>query len=244
MGFGTSPLVTGSLLIVQAGGPMHNLMAFDKVGGKLRWAANHSTTSGYSSPVVAHLAGRRQVIVCANDRLFAVDPESGSLLWGVAIESARESTRPPAILSGNRILLQLPEEARLYEILDEGGRLGARLVWRSPRLRASYSPTLFHDGYLFGFNDQFVVCVDPADGGIRWRARTGWGSAILVDGKLLILGTRSGKLRIARASPHVYDELLTTTVFDDGVHAPTTPAFTEGRILLRKLTEIVALEVR
>jgi len=34
------------------------------------------------------------------------------------------------------------------------------------------------------------------------------------------------------------------TVFAGGEYAPTTPAFSDGRILLRKLTEIVALEVR
>jgi len=57
-GFGTSPLVAGDLLVVQAGGAKaHNVVAFDKKTGRLAWSAAHGSATGYATPIQATIAG-------------------------------------------------------------------------------------------------------------------------------------------------------------------------------------------
>jgi outer membrane protein assembly factor BamB len=243
-GFGTSPLVVGSRVIVQVGGPSHNLAAFEGATGALAWAVNHSKATGYASPVLATLGGRQQVVVYANDLLFAVEPERGSLLWSHPTEAQQESDRSPLVLPGDRVLLQRWDESRLIQVRAQDGALRANELWRSPRLRGSFSPTLFHDGHLFGFSGAYLLCVDAADGRVVWREKVYSGGAILVDGHLLILGDQSGDLRVAQASPQAYRERLKVPVFNAGATSATTPSFARGRILLRNLEEIVALELR
>ena len=243
-GFATSPLSAGARVIVQAGGPTHNLAAFDKATGRLLWAANHSKTTGYASPVLATLAGREQVVVYANDLLYAVDPVDGSLLWSHPTEATQESDRSPLVLPGDRVLLQRWEEARLFQVRTRDGGLVASELWKSPRLRGSYSPTLFHDGHLFGFGGSYLLCLDPADARVVWREKVYSGGAILVDGHLVILGDQSGDLRIAQVSGRGYRERLKTPVFNAGATSATTPSFARGRIYLRNVEEIVALELK
>jgi outer membrane protein assembly factor BamB len=243
-GFGASPLVSGSRLIVQAGGTTHNLAAFDKVTGKLLWAANHSKVTGYASPVLGTLGGRTQVVVHAGDSVYGASPEDGTLLWTYSLGAAIESDRPPLVLPGDRVLLSRWEDSRLLQIEPGEGALKAREVWKSPRLRASYSPTILHEGHLYAMGGPNLMCVDPANGNVVWREKVYPGSLILVDGQLLHLGEQSGELRVALASAAGYKERLKTPVFNAGATSTTTPSFGSGRVLMRNVEEIVALELK
>jgi outer membrane protein assembly factor BamB len=243
-GFGASPLVSGSRLIVQVGGVTHNLAAFDKVSGKLLWATNHSKASVYASPVLATIAGRSQVVVHAGDIVYGAAPEDGALLWSHPLGPAVEADRPPLALPGDRVLLSRWEDSRLLQIERGESGLKAREVWKSTRLRGSYSPTVLHDGHLYAMGGPNLLCVDPATGNIVWRERVYPGALILVDGHLLHLGERSGELRIVAASASGYRQRLQSAVFNAGAMSWTTPSFAHGRILLRNVEEIVALEAK
>ncbi len=243
-GFGVSPLVAGDRLIVAAGGATHNLAAFDKVSGKLRWAVNHSKATGYASPVLATLAGRSQIVVHAGDAVYGASPEDGALLWTHPLGPPVEADRPPLALPGDRVLLQRWEESRLLQIERGAGGLTVREVWKSPRLRSSYSPTILHEGHLYAMGGPNLLCVDPANGNIVWREKVYPGALIMVDGHLLHLGEQSGELRVASASPSGYRQRLKTPVFNAGATSSTTPSFALGFVLMRNVEEIVALELR
>jgi outer membrane protein assembly factor BamB len=243
-GFAVSPLVAGSRLIVQAGGTTHSLAAFDKVSGKLLWSANHSKTTGYASPVLGTLNGRSQVVVHAGDSVYGASPEDGTLLWTHALGAPIESDRPPLVLPGDRVLLSRWEDSRLLQIETGEGGLKAREVWKSPRLRGSYSPTILHQGHLYAMGGPNLLCVDPSNGEIVWREKVYPGSLILVDGQLLHLGEQSGELRVAEASPKGYRQRLKAPVFNAGATSSTTPSFAEGRVLMRNVEEIVAMELK
>ncbi len=243
-GFGASPLVAGSRLVVQVGGATHNLAAFDKASGTLLWAVNHSKATGYASPVLGTVAGRSQIVVHAGDVVYGASPEDGSLLWTHPLGPPVEADRPPLILPGDRVLLSRWEDSRLLQIERGDTGLKAREVWKSPRLRGSYSPTVLHEGHLYAMGGPNLLCVDPANGNVVWREKVYPGSLILVDGHLLHLGEQSGELRVAKASPTGYKERMKVPVFNAGATSSTTPSFADGRVLLRNVEEIVALEIK
>jgi outer membrane protein assembly factor BamB len=242
-GFATSPLASGSHVIVQGGGEKASLVALDQASGKVAWSVVHTKTSGYSSPVLATLGGGAQVVVLANDLVYGVKPQDGALLWSHPTGWTEEATRAPLVLPGDRVLISGNNEAKLIEIKKEGERLVAREAWKSPRLKNSLSPTVFHDGYLYGFSSSHLLCVDPATADVAWRQRVYAGSLILVDGHLLILGSESGELRVGRATPKGYEERLKAAVFNAGANSVTAPSFAGGRVFLRNVEELVALDI-
>jgi outer membrane protein assembly factor BamB len=242
-GFGSSPLVSGAHLIVQTGGEKNGLVAFDKATGAVAWAVSHSKTSGYASPVLATLLGAPQILVLANDLLYAVRPADGGLLWSQPTGWSEEAMRAPLALAGDRVLISGTTESKLFQVRRVGDGLEAQEAWKAPRLKNSLSPTVFHDGHLFGFNSGYLTCLDPATGGVAWREKVYAGSLILVDGHLLILGAESGDLRVARASRRGYEERLRTPVFNAGATSVTGPAFAAGRLFLRNLEELLAVDI-
>jgi outer membrane protein assembly factor BamB len=243
-GFTASPLVIGPRVIVPAGGTTHNLTAFDTTTGKLLWSVNHSKATGYASPVLATIGGRPHVVVHAGDAVFGVSPDNGSLLGTHALGAPIEADRPPLALPGDRILMQRWEESRMLKIESAGGGFAVRELWKSPRLRSSYSPTVLHEGHLYAMGGANLMCVDPADGNVLWREKVYPGSLILVDGQLIHLGEQSGELRVAAASPTGYKQKLKMPIFNAGATSFTTPSFAGGRLLLRNVEEMVAVELR
>lgn len=242
-GFGTSPLVVGNLVVVAAGGEKNNLAAFAKDTGKRAWSVSHSKAVNYATPALATLGGVRQVLVLANDQLLGVKPEDGSLLWSQATGWTEEASRAPVVLPGDRVLITGWGEAKLFQVKSEGGKLSASELWKSPRLKNSYSPTVFHQEHIFGMNRDYLTCIDPATGNAVWRHKVYGGSLILVDGHAVILGDSSGDLRVGRLTPKGFEEKAKQPVFNAGATSSTGPSFQGKRIYLRNVEEMVAIEV-
>jgi outer membrane protein assembly factor BamB len=242
-GFGASPLVVGNLVVVNAGGAKNNLAAFAKDTGKRAWSVSHAKSVNYATPSVATIGGVRQLLVLANDSLLGIKPEDGSLLWSQATGWTEEASRAPVALPGDRVLITGWTEAKLFQVKSAGGKMSASEVWKTPRLKSSYSPTVFHDGHIFGMNGAYLTCIDPATGDAVWRHKVYSGSLILVDGHAVILGDNSGDLRVGRITPKGYEEKVARPVFNAGAVSSTGPSFQGRRIYLRNVEEAVALEV-
>jgi hypothetical protein len=111
-GFATSPVIAGERVVVQVGGEkQHHLVAFDKASGTIAWSAHHGAGAGYVSPVLATLHGVPQLVTVSADKVIAVRPDDGTLLWSIARPQEGEPSRPPLVLPDGRVLVHSWTEA-------------------------------------------------------------------------------------------------------------------------------------
>ena len=245
-GFAASPLIEGRLVIVPTGGEKsRGLLAFDRASGKLLWNAAVARATTYSSATIGTIAGVRQVIAVAADRVFGVDPSSGRVLWdapgtGGTIEVANSAV----ILPGDRLLLSNWEETMMIQISRDPKGWAARGLWRSNRLRSTNGPTIYHDGFLYGFAGNILVCMNADTQDIAWRERTGAGTVIAVGAQLVMLSQDSGEISIIDITPKQFALRRKIRVLPEGIRAVTGPSFDDGRLYIRNLREIVAISVR
>jgi outer membrane protein assembly factor BamB len=244
-GFGTSPLVEGSAVLVQTNGDKsQGLLAFDRATGKLLWNAKHGVRGGYSSPSAGVAAGVRQVVAAAGDNVFAISPSDGKVLWSIkGLGDPEQVANPPQFLSEDRVLVSSWGESILLKIGRTGEALAATELWRSPRLRASYSPAIYRDGHFYGFSGPFLLCVDAVTGDIKWRQRTYEGTLIGAGANLFVLSRASGELLVVEASPKAFTQVMTAPVFTPGSASYTGPSVVGNRIYLRNVEEIVAFTI-
>ena len=244
-GFGASPLVEGSLVIVPTGGAnSRGLLAFERATGKLAWNTPHAKTPAYASAVSATIASAKQVVSAAGDRVFAVSPADGTLLWSIAGLGADQAiANPPLVLPDDRVLYSSWDLSVMLKIARVDGALRATELWRSPKLRAYNGPTVYRDGLLFAFVGPQLVCADAATADIKWRERIGEGTLVGAGTHLLVLGQTSGDLRVVRAASDRYVEVLKTRVLTPDVVSVTGPSFVNGRMYIRNTREIAAFDI-
>ena len=77
----------------------------------------------------------------------------------------------------------------------------------------------------------------------RWRERSGAGTVIAVGDQLVFLSQDSGEIQVAPLTPKAFAAQGRVRVLTPGVRAVTGPSFADGRLFVRNLKEIVALQV-
>ncbi|MEM7481215.1 MAG: PQQ-binding-like beta-propeller repeat protein [Acidobacteriota bacterium] len=241
-GFCPSPLVVGDLLILEIGGSEgRGIVALDKANGKARWSHGEYRT-GYSTPVVATIDGVEQLIFAHSTVPFIEGVDlKGKSLW--KHEWPPGTIAMPVFVPPNRVLVSATADvgAVLLEIARQDGEFAATEVWRNRLLKNHFSSSLVLGGEIYGFDNGTLKCLDAATGEQCWAKRGfGKGSLIAADGKLVVLGDR-GQLALVEATPEAYKELGSMTAFESKTWS--SPALTDGRLLLRDQAEILCLEV-
>ena len=258
-GFGSTPLVMGSRVIVQIGGVMDgkpvNSVAFDTATGKLLWAAAHEWGASYASPVPARLHGRDCVLIFAGGLsrpatggLLVVDAADGKVLAAAPHRAAiAESVNvsSPVVASAEE-----GKGARIFvsEVYTAGGLcvevakdFTTTTAWHGGDFGMYWMTPLVRDGCIFGFTGQSeqlaeLACREVASGRELWRddLGRGFGRANLLataDG-VLCLG-EFGELAWIGISPKGGKVIERTKLFD----APETwtpPALSHGLLYVQQ----------
>lgn len=246
-----SPLVVDGRVVVSAGGVSGgSLVAYDAETGELAWAAG-SDRSSYSSPVLAELAGTRQIVIMNAGSFAGHDPATGEMLWDHPWPADQPNVAVPLLLPGDRILGSSGYGigAKLLALSADGGADGdggddglrASMVWESPRLKAKFTNPVLHEGYVYGHDDGVYVCLDPATGERCWkRGRYGHGQTILA-GDLLLVTTEKGDVVLIDPSPEEHRELGRFSALSGKLWNP--PALAGNYLALRTDREAVLYEL-
>jgi outer membrane protein assembly factor BamB len=203
-GVSASPLVTRRSVIVSVGGSEgRSLVAYDREQGEKIWSAGDGAAA-YSSPRVAELAGRTQVLVLNGSGLVGHDVADGRVLWQVPWPEGTERVSQPVVLSGDRVFLSTGYGVggKLFHVRDaEGSGIAVERLWESTGLKAKFTNVVTRDGLLYGLDDGILACLDGADGRRRWKGgRYGHGQILLVGELLLVLSER-GEVVLVEARP-------------------------------------------
>ncbi len=97
---GASPVLHGDSVLVMCDLVSNNsrLLAFERKTGALKWQqARPKLGFGHSTPVVARIGARTQLLVAGSNALQGLDPDSGKVLWWCA---ARGDTVSPVLGGG------------------------------------------------------------------------------------------------------------------------------------------------
>jgi len=237
-GVAASPLVVDGNVIVVAGGPSgRSLVAYDAETGERRWSGGDDG-AGYSSPIVATLAGVRQIVVFNHGGLTGHDPETGEVLWQDPWPDRDEKVAQPVILEGDRVFASMGYGigGRMVRIVrGSGGSLRADVLWRSRRLKAKFTQVVEHGGFLYGLDEGVLTCLDPETGERRWkRGRYGHGQILLVD-DLLLVQAEDGEVVLIDPNPEQLAEIARFPAVEGKAWA--TPALVGDLLIVRSEIE-------
>jgi outer membrane protein assembly factor BamB len=250
-GWGTSasPLVDGGLCILHVGGrDTGGLTAFDVRTGDVRWCYDGDAPA-YGSPILADLAGERQVVTLTLNSFLGVSAATGRLLWKLPCREIHSENCLTPILHGDLLIYAGRGERPRAVRLERGASgIAPKEVWKGdgPTLYMS-TPVLAGD-LLFGVSTRGAgcfFCLDPAGGKTLWESdeRQGIGyTSILSAADVLLFLTQDGRLFVVRASGKGYEPVARYKVSDRRTMAH--PVFLGDRILIRDDSTLRSLRIQ
>lgn len=243
-----SPLVYDNVVVVNPGAQTDDaqgraLTAYDRANGALVWKAG-GAKAGYSSPMLATLAGRRQVLLFDGDGLAGHDAGNGAELWRYAWPTHMGiNAAQPVVLDGDRVYISSGYDAGgvMLQVAEKDGKRTAEPLWRNKSLRCKFTSPVLRDGHLYGLDDGVLVCLNAETGKRTWRGqRYGHGQLLRSDDLLLILG-ESGELALVEATPEAFRERGNIPALEGKTW--NYPALAGGRVYLRNDQEMACYDL-
>jgi outer membrane protein assembly factor BamB len=177
-GVANSPLVEGSLVIVQAGSTNGaSVMAFDRDTGKEAWRSLNDHP-GYASILPIDAAGRRQLVVWTGESVCSLEPKTGEVIWRVPKKLFMEqAVASPLYSKEENVLLISADREGTLALRPTKEAPGVTTLWDSKNFSTLHSNPVLFGGHLYGVNHNGGIkaecgelrCIDLQTGDIVWR---------------------------------------------------------------------------
>jgi outer membrane protein assembly factor BamB len=240
-----APLVVDEKVIVLPGGRNgKSVVAYHKDTGEPVWKVLDDKQA-YSSPMLATVAGKRQILVVSADRMMGLEPADGALLWDYPWKTQYDvNSSQPLVVGDRRIFISsgYGHGAAMVELSPAaGGRFAVREIWKNTRMKNKFTSSVLHEGYIYGLDEAILACLDAETGELKWKGgRYGYGQVLLASGHLIVT-TETGELALVKATPERHVELARFPALDGKTW--NHPAIADGRLLVRNTTEMACFRI-
>ncbi len=228
-GYAPSPLLHDGKIIVAAETENDSyLAAFDANSGKRVWLSPRPKSVSYSSPIVAKVAGREQLLITGLGQLAAYDPANGKPLWSV--NAIAPATCGTVVWDGDVVFGSggYPTKETVAVKADGSGKV----VWRNSE-KCYEQSMLAHKGYLYAFDDRGIArCWRVSDGEEMWseRLRGPVSASFTLAGGHLYTANERGTFYVIKADPEEFDLVEEIEMGDESF---ASPVIVDGQIFLR-----------
>jgi outer membrane protein assembly factor BamB len=256
-GFAGSPLIEKEWVLTEAGGKDNaSVIAFNKGTGEVAWRAGKDE-AGYGSLIAFELGGERSLLQFSKENLICRKLKDGAERWRLAWPTSYGVNATTPVLDGTDFFIstgygfgcaRLKATPDAVQAVWPSGDLKAlppkeMKNWTSKNMRNHVNSCVLVNGYLYGFDESELKCLDWKTGEVKWATKEyGKGAVICADGKLILYGQR-GKLGVAEADPAGFKEVSTFQALP-GKDTWANPVLANGRLYVRSLDKMVALDVR
>ncbi len=235
-GYASSLAIYRNLIIVQydqgmAEDEKSKLIGLDSVSGVTVWETKRPVPNSWSSPVVTKIDGKDVILTAGNPWVIAYDAATGAEIWRAECLSG-DACPSPVYADG--LVYAIEPYTRLAAIKTggTGDVTETHIAWFAEDFGPDVCCPLAADGWaLILASEGTAACYSAADGKNMWEKQYDYdfmASPSLVDDKLYLLA-REGIMFIGQAG----DEYKEITKCELGENCYATPAFVDGRIIIR-----------
>ncbi len=242
-----SPLVDGNRLIVSPGGRGAGIVALDKLTGAELWRAKElSETAGYASCIAADIGGVRTYMNFTANAAVGVRASDGKLMWRYDKVSNRTANCATPVFADNKVFFSSAYDtgAALLNLSVQGGEVKAQETYFTRDMMNHHGGMVLLDGYLYGFSNNILTCLEFATGKVMWRDRSvGKGAVTYADGMLYLLGEKQ-MVGLAEANPKAYVEKGRFPIQDMGRESWAHPVVVGGKLYIRNQGMLICYDVK
>ncbi|HYJ88952.1 MAG TPA: PQQ-binding-like beta-propeller repeat protein [Pyrinomonadaceae bacterium] len=247
-GTAMSPLVEDGLVIVHVGGPDKGaLRAFDVGRGAIKWS-NNTDGPAYASPIVATLAGVRQVVSFMQKDLVGIDFANGKMLWRVPAKSGYDTNSVTPLIYKDMIVVAREDQGlTAFRLVKRGADLVTEEVWSNKQVELYMNTPVLEGNQLTGLsvrNKGQFFSIDADTGKTLWlgAGRMGENAGIVnVGGKVLLMLTNDANLIVHPLNAKEYAPAAQYTVAASQTWAH--PLLFGKQILIKDLSTLTSFAI-
>lgn len=257
-GYGSSPVFYGDSILLNCGpGERTFVTAIERDNGKTIWQVDEpggdegqdrpgekpKWIGSWSTPTVARIDGRDQVLVSLPHHVQAYDPGDGKVLWSCDGLGDLVYT---SVLVGDGVGVAMSGfhgPAMGFKLGGSGNVTQTNRLWHvtSQNPQRIGSGVIIDDSVYMVNEPALVQCLDLKSGKERWKDRLGgdkvWASIVAAEGRLYV-SDEAGTTYVFAPNPEKLDLLAKNSV---GETTNSTLAISDGQIFLRTFQHLFCI---
>ena len=243
-GYESSPTIHKSLVIVAAdnkGAHIDRLVgasyltALHRETGEVVWRIHRPNADSFGTPVVAHIAGRDQLLLAGRGSVCSYDPMTGKNLWTCRWSGDRVGNSVAFDDQQVYASTRHPRPELLCIRADGSGDVSrTHIAWHTSKFAGDLTSPVVHDGKIYVAGDDGVIgCLDTGSGQALWRRQlTGAISASpMIAGQHLYCCNEDGTVFVFRLSGR--GELVAEIPMGEAIHV--APVVSHNRLYIRTI---------
>jgi len=235
-GTGTSPVLFGDLVIINAYVECGDMIALRKDTGEEVWRAK-GLDRAWNSPVLVDVNGGQELVINSERKMQGFDPQTGALLWTC---QGIEDYICPTVVAHDGIIYAIGARKGSGIAVRAGGRgdvTTTHRLWTMER-GSNVSSPVYYEGHLYFANESrgIAYCANAETGKIVYEERLNpkpqfiYASPLVADGKLYYVSRQDGAYVLDAAPKFNMLAHNVLTPADDSVfNASPVP---DGKLLL------------
>ncbi|MEM9293381.1 MAG: PQQ-binding-like beta-propeller repeat protein [Acidobacteriota bacterium] len=245
-GDASSPILVGDVLVVNAGILGRKIAGIDKRSGELLWAVRSpGFTNSWSTPAVARIGEKAQVLAHFPFKIVGIDPQNGEVLWSA--KTPLDDATSPSIVVHQGVAYLMGSRAghaMAVKIDGRGDVSESHVLWQT-RTRAGITTPVIAGKALYWTTSGIFMALSLETGELVYRTRlprlggpTGgfpnadYSSPIVV-GDRIVQFTRNGESYVIQAGES-FELLGHNPAFEgDSSSFSATPAVSRGELFMR-----------
>jgi outer membrane protein assembly factor BamB len=248
-GSGSSPVVAGDLVIVNAGAESGRIVALRMSDGAEVWAVDGAGYS-WSTPLLVGVAGGKQELVLNLARkVRGYDPKTGKLLWTC---NGVEDYVCPTATAHDGVVYVIGGRSGTAIAIRAGGRgdvSDSHILWKTKR-GSNVSSPVYHAGHLYWAHEGrgIVYCLKADTGKVIYEQKLTpfsdrvYASVLCADGKLYYVSRTNGTYVVA-ASPE-FKLLAHNSLAPDDSICNGSPAVSDSKLFLRSNRHLYCIGIK
>jgi outer membrane protein assembly factor BamB len=250
-GMSGSPLVYDDVVVVNPGAQgdaakaqKRAVVAYDRETGRPVWSAGEHRAS-YSSPMLATLAGKRQVLIYDANGVagYDADGKDGELWRHEWKNSQQINVAQPIVLPGDRVFISAAygTASAMLQVSRDRDQWAIKELWQNMKMQSRFTNPVAYQEHLYGLDEGVLACLDAKDGSRNWKGERYGHGQLLLAGDVLVVLAEDGELALVEATPEAFHELGRFQALEG--HTWNYPALADGKAYVRNDREMACYDL-
>ncbi|MDF1576151.1 MAG: PQQ-like beta-propeller repeat protein [Bacteroidales bacterium] len=255
-GHSEAAVISGDRVFWTPGGPVHNVVALNRMTGELIWSnPGFGERSGYNPGKLLSHHGRELFVTFTAAKLLGLDAETGELLWSHHQDVYTEKEREKIGIGDSHANSVVYRDGSIFYVAGDGNG-GVRLdlsedgsaftqAWRNPGFDSFFGGVVLIDNYLYtsGTHRQYLYSIDATTGILRDSLHIGQGALIAADERLYYYNHR-GQMYLISHTEGKLKELSSFRINKGSGHHFSHPVIHRGVLYQRRGDALMAFDIR